>query len=207
MTRLLRLTPIFVVLLVAACGTVATPVWSEQAQGTQAALAVTSKYETSIAPTATLVPPSATPTEVQATATPVPATATTEPTSEPPTATNVLATETPAPAAASSVTGDAKHGEELFNTFEDKVSFACATCHQFDSEERLIGPGLLNVSVRAATRVEGETAEEYIHNSIVNPSAFVVPDYPDGLMPQVYSTIFSEQDIQDIIAYLFTLKS
>ncbi|MEO8612162.1 MAG: c-type cytochrome [Chloroflexota bacterium] len=207
MTRLLRLTPILVVLLVAACGTIATPVWSEQAQGTQAALAVTSKFETSSAPTATSVPPTATATEIPATATPVPATATTAPTSEPPTATSIPASETPAPAAAAGVTGDATHGQVLFNTFEDQVSFACATCHHFDTEDRLIGPGLLNVSVRAATRVEGQTAEEYIHNSILTPSAFVVPDYPDGLMPQVYSTIFSEQDIQDIIAYLFTLKS
>jgi cytochrome c2 len=109
--------------------------------------------------------------------------------------------------ASSAVTGDPKHGEELFNTFEDQVSFACATCHHFDSEDRLIGPGLLNVSVRGETRVPGQTAAEYIHNSIVNPSAFVVPDYPDGLMPQIYSQIFSEQDIQDLIAYLFTLKS
>src|SRR5262249_53069835 len=120
MTRLLRLTPILIVLLVSACGTIATPVWSEQAQGTQAALVVTSKYETSIAPTATPVPPTAPPTEVPPTATPVPASATPAPTSEPATATSVPPTETPAPAAAAgSVTGDAAHGQELFNTFED----------------------------------------------------------------------------------------
>jgi mono/diheme cytochrome c family protein len=206
MSRLLRTLPLLVVLLVAACGTVATPVWSEQAQGTQAALAVTSDYETSIAPTATPAPPTATPTEAPATNTPVPATATE---AERATAPPIPATATSAPpptAEVATVSGDAAHGEELFNKFEDQVSFACATCHHPDSEDRLIGPGLLNISTRAATRVEGESAEEYIHNSIVNPSAFVVTDYPDGLMPQVYTDIFSEADIQDIIAYLYTLK-
>jgi len=205
MSRLLRVTPILVVLLIAACGTVATPVWSEQAQGTQAALAATSDYETSIAPTATPIPPTATPTEVPPTATSVPATATTAPTSEPPTATAIPPTATPEQAAAGP-SGDAEKGKALFETFFEQVSFACNTCHYVDSEQRLIGPGLLNVSTRAETRVEGQSAEEYIRNSIVNPSAFVVPDYPDGLMPQVYGDILSEQDIQDIIAYLFTLK-
>ena len=94
----------------------------------------------------------------------------------------------------------------LFETFYDQVSFACATCHQVASEDRLIGPGLLNIAARAETRVEGEDALEYIHTSIVDPSAFVVPDYPDGLMPQVYGEILSEEEIQDIIAYLFTLE-
>jgi mono/diheme cytochrome c family protein len=205
MNRVYRLSPILVMLLVAACGTVATPVWSEEAQGTQAALAVTSEYETSIAPTATNTSlPTNTPTGFPTSTTAPTAT----PTTEPPTATSVPPTEaaTEAVVSSESVPGDAAHGEELFNTFQAQVSFACATCHHFDSEDRLIGPGLLNISTRAETRVEGESAYDYIHNSIVNPSAFVVPDYPDGLMPQIYSQILTEQDIEDIIAYLYTLK-
>jgi cytochrome c2 len=51
------------------------------------------------------------------------------------------------------VGGDAANGELLFNTFQADVGFACATCHRADSEERLIGPGLLNIGVQAATRV------------------------------------------------------
>ncbi len=205
MSRLLRVTPIFILLLVAACGTVATPVWSEQAQGTQVALAATSDHETAIAPTVTPQPPTATPTDVPPTATSVPATATIVPTSEPPTATTVPPTASPVPVAAAP-SGDSANGKVLFEKFYDQVSFACATCHHVDSEDRLIGPGLLNISTRAATRVEGEDALTYIHTSIVNPSAHVVTDYPDGLMPQVYEQILSEAEIQDIIAYLFTLK-
>jgi mono/diheme cytochrome c family protein len=207
MSRLLRLSPLIIVLLVTACGTVATPVWSEEAQGTQAALLVTSEYETSIAPTATNTPEPTVTNTPAPTNTSVPATAT--PTTEPPTATPVPPTEAPTEevaAAADAPEGDAANGKVLFETFRNEVSFACATCHHVDSEDRLIGPGLLNVSTRAETRVEGETAQEYIHQSIVEPSAFVVPDYPDGLMPQIYGEIFTEDEINDIVAYLFTLK-
>jgi cytochrome c2 len=191
-------------LLLGACGTIATPVWSEQAQGTESAMVATANQLTAIAPTAT---PTLVPTDLPTTAptaTLVPATATEAPT-DVPAATAVPATATPEQAAAA-VNGDPVKGKEYFNTVRTEVNFACATCHHFDSEDRLIGPGLLNISVRAASSVAGESAYDYIHTSIVNPSAFVVPDYPDGLMPKVYKDLWTEEQINDIIAYLYTLK-
>jgi mono/diheme cytochrome c family protein len=190
---------IFAVLL-GACGTVATPVWSELAKGTEAALAATSEHQTAIAPTATapVLPPTATPTPVPPTATPIPPTAT----PLPPTATPVPPTNTPAPAALS---GDPANGKVIFNTMFAQTNFACATCHYADKEDRLIGPGLKGISQRAAQRVPGETNAQYIHQSIVNPSAYVVPDYPDGLMPQIWGQVLTEQQIADLVAYLMTL--
>jgi mono/diheme cytochrome c family protein len=194
------------VLLIAACGTVATPVFEEQLEETRVAQAVTSEAETAAAPTATATTiPSETPlpTDTPApTSTPVPATSTPEPATNTPEPTEAP-TEQPAAAPA----GNPANGQVLFNTFEAAANFACSTCHRVDSEEQLIGPGLLNVSVRAETRVPGQTAEEYIRNSILHPSDFVVENYPDMLMPQVYSTVFTEDEINDLIAYLFTLKS
>jgi mono/diheme cytochrome c family protein len=193
---------LIVTLLLAACGTVATPVWSEQAKGTEAALAVTAEHLTAVAPTATATTALASATPIPPTATPIPPTAT--PTSIPPTATPVPPTETPAPAAAGLV-GNADNGKVLFNTFFEQTNFACVTCHYPDKEDRLIGPGLKNVSQRAASRVPGETVDQYLHESIVNPSAYVVPDYPDGLMPQIWGQVFNDQQIADLIAYLKTL--
>lgn len=203
MSRYIRFVLPLFALLIAACGSVATPVWSEQAQATQAALAATAEHLTEIAPTATPLPPTATPTPVPPTATPVPPTAT--PTIEPPTATPLPPTETPAPAA-QVVAGDVENGRALFNEVRSEVNFACVTCHYPDREDQLIGPGLLNVSARAETRVAGETAAQYLYQSIVAPGAYVVEGYPDGLMPQIYAQIFTEEQIQDIIAYLYTLK-
>lgn len=192
-----------ITLLLAACGTVATPVWSEQAQGTQSALAVTSEHLTAIAPTATetTVPPTAT--SVPPTATTIPATDTPSPI--PPTETPVPPTEAPTVAAAPGTGGDPANGQVIFNKFYEQTNFACATCHFFDKEDRLIGPGLKGIGQRAAARVPGETNAQYIYNSIINPSAFVVPDFPDGLMPQIWSQVLTPQEINDLVAYLMTL--
>ena len=191
-------------LLLGACGTIATPVWSDQAKGTEAAMAATAAQLTALAPTATAtLIPTELPTNAP-TATTVPATATEVPT-EIPTATAVPPTATPQQAAAA-VNGNPEKGKEYFNTVRPEVNFACATCHHFDSEAQLIGPGLLNISVRAASRVPGESAYNYIHTSIVDPGAFVVPGFPDALMPRTYKDLWTEEQINDIIAYLYTLK-
>jgi cytochrome c2 len=131
--------------------------------------------------------------------------------------------------------GDPENGKLLFNTVQTEVSFACATCHRVDSTETLIGPGLLGISGHSHEHDESEgnstpdasmsgmvmgeaTAEatsepdqtfeekvEFLRTSIINPSAFVMTGFPDNLMPKVYGQIFTEQEINDLIAYLFTL--
>ena len=191
-------------LLLGACGTIATPVWSEQAKGTEAALLVTAEQMTANAPTATAtLVPSEVPTDAPS-ATAIPVTATDVPT-EAPTATVEAPTAAPQQASAG-VSGNPEKGKEYYNTVRAEVNFACATCHHFDSETQLIGPGLLNISTRAETRVAGESAYEYINNSIVNPGVYVVEGYPDGLMPRTYKDVWTEEQLNDIIAYLFTLK-
>jgi hypothetical protein len=49
-------------------------------------------------------------------------------------------------------------------------------------------------------------AVEYIRQSIIDPSAYIVESFPDGLMPQNWDEIYSEEEIGDIIAYLMTLQ-
>lgn len=143
-------------------------------------------------------PPTVTP-RPPATATPLPPTATPVPSPTP--------TSDPAAAAAIDVSSaDPAHGEDLFNTFQADAGFACSTCHHDDSEDRLIGPGLLNVAARAETRVEGQDAVEYIYISIINPDAYLVDGFTDDLMPENWAEIYSDDDIADIMAYLFTLE-
>ncbi len=101
---------------------------------------------------------------------------------------------------------DAANGKQLFNAFQPTAGIACATCHRVDSEERLVGPGLLNVGIRATTRVKGQSAVVYLHDSIVNPSVYVVEGYAD-IMPKTWGKVFTEAQIDDIISYLLTLKA
>jgi len=112
---------------------------------------------------------------------------------------------TEAPVEPSAAGGDPANGQVLFNTFQPAAGFACATCHYVDREDQLIGPGLLNVSARAESRVAGMSVYDYLHTSIINPGAFVVPTFPDGLMPRNWADVYSEDEIDDLIAYLMTL--
>jgi mono/diheme cytochrome c family protein len=105
-----------------------------------------------------------------------------------------------------SASANASNGKQLFNTFQPAAGMACATCHRVDSEERLVGPGLLNVGKRAQTRIPGMSAIEYLHQSIVRPSAYIVEGYSD-LMPKNWGQVFSKAQIDDLIAYLLTLKA
>lgn len=210
MRPMLRALPIVLACLLAACGTIATPEWAAEVQETQVALAATAAYETSIAPTATPTePPTATP--LLPTATPLPPTETPTNTPEPPTSTFTPTPIPTRPPAGDTVNGNAANGDKLFHELRTEVGFACATCHNPASTQRLIGPGLQGIRERAANRVAGQSAVEYIRNSILHPNDFIAPaedggpDYPANLMPQTYAQLWSEQQLNDIIAYLLSL--
>ena len=184
------------VMVIAACGTNATPVWEVPEEE----IVQVAEAGDTVVPTNTPVPPTATSTEVPPTATNTP---------EPPTATP---TEEPTEVASDPIVGrvrrsNPENGEALINTMIDDVGFACETCHNVDSTLRKIGPGLAGIQERAATRVEGEVAERYLFNSIIDPGAHVVEDYPDDLMPSQYSEIFDTLETYDIVAYLMTLPA
>jgi mono/diheme cytochrome c family protein len=102
--------------------------------------------------------------------------------------------------------GDAERGETLFRTFYEEAGFACATCHRADSEDRLIGPGLLNIGQRGAERIAGRSAVLYIYMTIIRPGFYTVESYPENLMPASFDDIFDEPDLYDLIAYLLTLR-
>jgi mono/diheme cytochrome c family protein len=196
----------------AACGTVATPEWAASALATQTSVAATSEHLTAIAPTATpTVPPTETP--IPPTATLIPPTATTVP----PTATSVPPTIAPTAVATEAVAaggaGNPDNGKVVFNTPHDTANgtWACAQCHSVSSDQaRIIGPGLWDLVSVAGSYVPGEDAAAYIHESIVNPNAFIAPGdppYPPGLMPQNWGDVLTPQELNDVIAYVMSLHN
>lgn len=86
--------------------------------------------------------------------------------------------------------------------------YPCYTCHNLADLASAnwvgnVGPALNGVADRAATSrsaATGETPQEYLYNSIHNPTDYLVPGY-GPLMPQLN---IPECQVWDIVAYLAT---
>jgi mono/diheme cytochrome c family protein len=126
----------------------------------------------------------------------------------PPTATGVLSAEIPAvplsgteQAAApdataagggeTALTGDFSRGTQLYLQ-------ECASCHGADAG---VGPSLSAMKDEAGNRVAGLSAEDYLHQSIVDPGAFIVEGY-DDIMPKDFGQKLSEQDVADLVTFI-----
>jgi len=95
-------------------------------------------------------------------------------------------------------------GKELFNQNPLGQNAGCVTCHSTEPGVQLVGPSLAGIATTAAERVDGMSAEDYIRQSILEPNAYTVEGFPEGLMP-AYSDLSPEQ-IDALVAYLMTLK-
>ena len=93
--------------------------------------------------------------------------------------------------------GDAKKGQDLF------ARLGCSGCHAITGD-KIVGPGMAGVKDRAGTRVPGMSAAAYLEQSIKEPNAFVVPDYPPNVMPATFGSL-SADEISNLIAYLKSL--
>lgn len=159
-----------------------------------------------------LVVPTAAPTEAVAPTrivfsvpTAVPTTVPTEAPTDVVAPTTVPAIELTA-AAHAALAGDAAHGEDIFRNGLDGAP-PCITCHSPTTAGRgtfSIGPGLMGIHERAASRVEGETAVQYIEHSIRHPADFLVPGF-NPVMPGIFGEHYSDQDIADLVAFLMSL--
>jgi len=79
----------------------------------------------------------------------------------------------------------------------------CGGCHTLDGlSAGVVGPNLTQIGTVAATRVPGQSAEQYIHESILNPGAHVVEGYPDNVMPRNFGELIPPEQLDDLIAFL-----
>ncbi len=111
-------------------------------------------------------------------------------------------TELPTPTAAPEEQGDpVARGRQIF------TERGCAGCHTIEGlSTGVVGPNLTQIGEIAATLKEGYSAEEYIRESIQNPNAYIVEGYQPNIMPQNYGQQLSQQELDDLVAFLLAQK-
>jgi mono/diheme cytochrome c family protein len=89
-------------------------------------------------------------------------------------------------------TGDAAAGKAVF------ASSGCAACHTLKAAGATgtVGPNLDQT-------LKGKDAA-FIHQSIVEPNAYIAPGYPKGVMPESFGTSLSKKQIDDLVAFVYT---
>jgi len=105
--------------------------------------------------------------------------------------------------AASGGAGDAAAGKALFAQTVIGSNPGCITCHSLDAGKTLVGPSMAGIAGRAGSAVSGQSAEQYLRQSITEPDAFVAKGFQKGLMPKPTLT---DKQANDLIAYMQTLK-
>lgn len=107
--------------------------------------------------------------------------------------------------------GDAERGRQIFDgtqTVRNAEAPPCASCHAAAVDEvPTLGLNLSNIGARAERRVEGMSAAEYLRESILAPDAVLTGGWQEGIMYRGYPQDLSEQDVEDLVAYLLTLRS
>lgn len=84
----------------------------------------------------------------------------------------------------------------------------CLSCHSIDGS-KMLGPtwqGLYGSEVQLADGSKVIADEAYILESIVDPNAKIHQGYPPGVMPATYTTLLTEQQINDIVEFIKTLE-
>jgi nitric oxide reductase subunit C len=81
----------------------------------------------------------------------------------------------------------------------------CASCHAVTGETIIVGPSLAGIASRAANRVEGQSAADYLQLSILRPGDYVVEGFSE-LMPTNFGTTLSGEQLDALLAYLMTLE-
>ena len=105
-------------------------------------------------------------------------------------------------------------GENLFRT----VAPACHACHSTTPGMNMAGPSLAGIRARAEMLLDSDEytgdaddVEDYIEESIVDPSAYIVPGQmysanAMSFMPNTYGDALTEEQIEQLVAYLMSFR-
>lgn len=78
----------------------------------------------------------------------------------------------------------------------------CSSCHTLSAagSTGTTGPNLDNLVAYA--RQAKQPLEPFIHESIVNPNAYIQPSYPKGVMPETFGQSLTKEQLDHLVAFL-----
>ncbi len=123
-------------------------------------------------------------------------------TTQPPATTQAATTTTRA-----DTVGDPERGRQIWEDGGGALAGGCSFCHSLDGSEKpgnQRAPTWQGISGRAGDRVPGLSAEEYLRESIVDPTAYIVDGHFADSMPKGFKILLSEEDIDGLVAFLLT---
>ena len=114
--------------------------------------------------------------------------------------------------AAAPGSGDVANGKRIFNgevvaQTQRGALPSCKQCHGIAVGASVSrGPNLVDIGKTAGTRVAGMSAEAYLRASIIDPDAYLVRSYQEGIMPKGYREALNDAQVEDLVAYMLTLR-
>jgi mono/diheme cytochrome c family protein len=108
--------------------------------------------------------------------------------------------------ASASSLGDPADGKTLFHHARIGAAPGCVTCHSLEPGKVIVGPSLAGVGTRAGKRIPGKPAYDYLYECITNPNSYIVNGFSAGVMYQHFGEVLTEEQINNLVAYLLTLE-
>ncbi len=104
--------------------------------------------------------------------------------------------------------GDPEWGREIYENGGGLFSndHGCASCHSLDGlvgGQAGWGPSFQGISERAGERVPGMSAVDYLRQSILDPSAYVVEGFDDYMLKSL-RFFLGEEDVDALVAFMLT---
>lgn len=105
-------------------------------------------------------------------------------------------TTTPGTSTTSTTPSSSAAGLSVFN------ANGCSSCHTLSAAGATgkVGPDLDNLVAYA--RQAKQPLEAFIHESIVNPNAYIQPSYPKNVMPQNFGQSLTKSQLDALVAFL-----
>jgi len=97
-------------------------------------------------------------------------------------------------------TGDAAAGKAVF------TANGCASCHTFKPANATgtIGPDLDSAPASDAKADGNMDLTAFIHQSIIDPNAYIAKGYSKGIMPTNFGSSLSAKQINDLVAFILS---